>query len=36
VLTDIGSGLNEEGKSFLKLLDMVSEKSLDGFSPETG
>ncbi|MEM4877324.1 MAG: IS607 family transposase [Thermoplasmata archaeon] len=28
VLTDIGSGLNENRKSFLKLLDMVSERRI--------
>ncbi|RLI25721.1 IS607 family transposase [Candidatus Bathyarchaeota archaeon] len=28
VLTDIGSGLNERRRSFLKLLDMVSEKKV--------
>ncbi|MEM4056783.1 MAG: IS607 family transposase [Thermoplasmatales archaeon] len=28
VLTDIGSGLNEKRKSFLKLLDMISERRI--------
>lgn len=28
ILTDVGSGLNQSGKNFLKLLDMVSERKI--------